>query len=577
MRSSQHCATKTAHFAKIDLHLDSPISKAEVSIPRKIVFNVPSLLPDSGAARAPRGPRGGNPGPKTGPAPSEAGEVAKLAMLVEVSQALTGTLNLQAGLYGVLEVLERRCRALRGAITLLEEASGMLVVEAALGYPRPSGRVRYRIGEGVTGMVAQSGTPAVVPRVAREPRFLRRAAERTERDEETSFVCVPVTLDGSTIGTLGIEQPHVLNLDSERTLSALRITAGMVAQALRIQRLVGAERRQLVEENTQLRQELRQRYDFTHLIGNSGPMRQVFDQVNQVVGTTATVLIRGESGTGKELIAHALHQHSPRADKPFIRVNCAALPETLAESELFGYERGAFTGAQARRKGRFELADGGTLFLDEIGELSPSTQAKLLRVIQEREFERLGGTSTIRVDVRLITASNADLERAQSEGTFREDLYYRLNVFTICVPPLRDRKSDTLLLADHFVEKYARLHGRGIKRISTPAIDMLVSYHWPGNVRELENTIERAVLVADGDVIHGHHLSPTLQTAEASGTVVSGSLGEAVAAFESNLIQDALKSTRGNRARAARLLSTTERIINYKIRRYGIEPRRFRG
>jgi Nif-specific regulatory protein len=498
-------------------------------------------------------------------------------MLVEVSQALTGTLNLQAGLYGVLEVLERRCRALRGAITLLEEASGMLVVEAALGYPRPSGRVRYRIGEGVTGMVAQSGTPAVVPRVAREPRFLRRAAERSQRDEETSFICVPVTLDGSTIGTLGIEQTYVPNLDGERTLNALRITAGMVAQALRIQRLVDAERRQLVEENTQLRQELRQRYDFTHLIGNSGPMREVFDQVGQVVGTTATVLIRGESGTGKELIAHALHQHSPRVHKPFIRVNCAALPETLAESELFGYERGAFTGAQARRKGRFELADGGTLFLDEIGELSPSTQAKLLRVVQEREFERLGGTSTLRVDVRLITATNVDLERALAEGSFREDLYYRLNVFTICVPPLRERKSDILLLADHFVEKYAGLHGRGIKRISTPAIDMLVSYHWPGNVRELENTIERAVLVADGDVIHGHHLSPTLQTAEASGTVVSGSLGEAVAAFESNLIQDALKSTRGNRARAARLLSTTERIINYKIRRYGIDPRRFRG
>jgi Nif-specific regulatory protein len=259
-----------------------------------------------------------------------------------------------------------------------------------------------------------------------------------------------------------------------------------------------------------------------------------------------------------------------------VRVNCAALPETLVESELFGYERGAFTGAHARRKGRFELAEGGTLFLDEIGELSPSTQAKLLRVLQEREFERLGGTSTLRVDVRLITATNKDLEQGLADGTFREDLYYRLNVFTICVPPLRERKSDVLLLADLFVERYARHHGRSIKRISTPAIDMLMSYHWPGNVRELENTIERAVLVADGDVIHGHHLSPTLQTAEASGTVISGSLSEAVAAFESNLIQDALKTSRGNRARAARLLGTTERIIGYKIRRYGIEPRRFR-
>jgi Nif-specific regulatory protein len=549
-----------------------------VSSPRKIVFHVPSLLPDAGRARAADpGAREAAPAAEAG-AEGEGGEDArKLAMLVEVSQALTGTLNLQAGLYGVLEVLERRCGALRGAITLLEEASGMLVVEAALGYPRPSGRVRYRIGEGVTGLVAQSGTPAVVPRVSREPRFLHRAAERAQRDDEITFICVPIALDGGTVGTLGIEQRYVPGRDGNRTVSALRITAGMVAQALRIQRLIDAERRQLVEENTQLRQELREHYDFTHLIGNSGPMRRVFEEVGQVVGTTATVLIRGESGTGKELIAHALHQHSPRAGKPFVRVNCAALPETLVESELFGYERGAFTGAQARRKGRFELADGGTLFLDEIGELSPSTQARLLRVVQEREFERLGGTSTIGVDVRLITATNKDLERAQLEGTFREDLYYRLNVFTIWVPPLRERKSDILLLADHFVEKYARLHGRSIKRISTPAIDMMVSYHWPGNVRELENTIERAILVAEGDVIHGHHLSPTLQTAEASGTVVSGSLGEAVAAFEGNLIQDALKTTRGNRARAARLLNTTERIINYKIRRYGIDPRRFRG
>ena len=549
-----------------------------MSLSRKILFNVPSLLPeaDPPAPGETAGPVDVPGSREPAPGAEGSGDTRKLAMLVDVSRALTGTLNLQAGLYGVLEVLQRHCGALRGAIALVEEETGMLAVEAARGYPRPTGRVRYRIGEGVTGMVAQSGVPAVVPRVSREPRFLYRAATRAHRGEEVTFICVPIALDGGTVGTLGIEQPCLEGHVADRTVHALRIAAGMIAQALRIQSLVDQERRQLVEENTQLRQELKERYEFTHIIGNSGPMRRVYEQVSQVMATSATVLIRGESGTGKELIAHALHQHSPRAGRPFIRVNCAALPETLVESELFGYERGAFTGALARRKGRFELADGGTLFLDEIGELSPSTQAKLLRVIQEREFERLGGIATIQVDVRLVAATNKDLERAQAEGTFREDLYYRLNVFTICVPPLRERKSDVLQLADHFVEKYARLHGRSIKRISTPAIDMLMTYHWPGNVRELENTIERAILVADGDVIHGHHLSPTLQTAEASGTVVSGSLGEAVAAFESNLIQDALKTTRGNRARAARLLGTTERIINYKIRRYGIDPRRFR-
>ena len=229
--------------------------------------------------------------------------------------------------------------------------------------------------------------------------------------------------------------------------------------------------------------------------------------------------MRGESGTGKELIAHALHYNSPRARKPFVKVSCAALPHDLIESELFGYEKGAFTGAHGSKKGRFELADGGTLFLDEIGELNLATQIKLLRVLQEREFERLGGTQPIRADIRLIAATNKDLEKAIAAGEFRDDLFYRLNVFAIFVPPLRERKPDILLLADHFVEKFAREHGKKVRRIATPAIDMLMSYHWPGNVRELANAIERAVVVCDGPVLHAHHLPPTLQTAEASGTV----------------------------------------------------------
>jgi Nif-specific regulatory protein len=305
-------------------------------------------------------------------------------------------------------------------------------------------------------------------------------------------------------------------------------------------------------------------------------MRQVYEQITQVAPTTTTVLIRGESGTGKELIAHAIHYNSPRAKKPFIRVSCAALPETLIEAELLGHEKGAFTGAQARKKGRFELADGGTLFLDEIGDLSLATQVKLLRVVQEREFERLGGTTTIQTNVRLLTATNRNLEQAIAEAAFREDLYYRLDVFSIFVPPLRERKDDILLLADHFSEKYAAEHHKPIRRISTPAIDMLTSYHWPGNVRELENAIERAVLVCDGQVIHGYHLPPTLQTAEASGTIARTSLAEAVNSYEKDLIVDALKTAQGNRAKAAKLLSTTERIMGYKVKKYAIDWRRFR-
>jgi Nif-specific regulatory protein len=276
------------------------------------------------------------------------------------------------------------------------------------------------------------------------------------------------------------------------------------------------------------------------------------------------------------MIAQAIHYNSLRAGKPFIKVSCAALPETLIESELFGYEKGAFTGAQARKKGRFDLADGGTLFLDEIGDLDLSTQVKLLRVLQEREFERLGGTDTIRVNVRLIVATNKDLEQAISRGQFREDLYYRLNVFAIYMPPLRERKPDILLLAEHFVEKFEREHSKHIKRISTPAIDMLTSYHWPGNVRELENVIERAVLVCESNVIYGHHLPPTLQTAEGTDTVNRTSLTAAIEAYERDLIQDALKSSRGNRAKAAKLLDSTERIIGYKVKKYGIRCDRFR-
>ena len=306
-------------------------------------------------------------------------------------------------------------------------------------------------------------------------------------------------------------------------------------------------------------------------------MEQAYQQIEQVARTTTTVMIRGESGTGKELIAHALHYNSPRAQRPLIKVSCAALPETLIESELFGYEAGAFTGATGRKKGRFELAEGGTLFLDEIGELNPATQVKLLRVLQEREMERLGGTETIKLNVRLIVATHRDLEAAVEEGGFRKDLYYRLNVFSIFVPPLRERRPDVVLLADHFLLKFARQHGKSIKRISTPAIDMLMSYHWPGNVRELENAMERAVLICEGQVLHAHHLPPTLQTAEASGTALNQSLDQAVARLETDLVLDALKSAKGNVARAARLLGTTERVLGYKIRKLRIDARRFKG
>jgi Nif-specific regulatory protein len=509
----------------------------------------------------------------------EHGDAEQLKTLLEVGQLLADARDLRTAMSSVLDTLARLDGVTSGVVLLLDSDTNELHVAASHGLNEEAARrVSYRVGEGVVGRVAETGKPVVVPQVSREPLFLDRLGMRREdpRREELSFVCVPVLVGRRAVGVIGMGFRYQPERDFERVTKLLSVVASMAAQAVKAGRVVESERARLADENAHLRQELRERYDFGHVVGTSGPMRQVYEQVTQVARTNTTVLLRGESGTGKELIAHAIHYNSLRASKPFVKVSCAALPETLIESELFGYEKGAFTGAQGRKKGRFELADGGTLFLDEIGDLNVSTQIKLLRALQEREFERLGGAETIKVNVRLVAATNKDLEKAIERGEFREDLYYRLNVFNIFTPPLRERKPDILLLADHFLEKYGREHGKHIKRISTPAIDMLTSYHWPGNVRELENAVERAVVVCDSGVIHGHHLPPTLQTAEGSGTVTRLSLASAVETYERDIIQDALKTARGSRKKAAKLLDTTERIIGYKVKKYGIDCERFR-
>jgi Nif-specific regulatory protein len=503
-------------------------------------------------------------------------ESRRLVDLIEIHKILAAGSSLKVALTRALERLTGSLGALSCVVATLEDGAGELVVQAATGVSWERVRAAsYRVGEGITGRVAESGRPVVVPRVSREPLFLNRTGVFAGKGE-LSYICVPIGLDGKTVGALGVALPYHKERNYDAETKFFSLAAALVAHAIRVERLIDSERQRLGQENQALRQELQQRYQIQNLIGSSRPMQQVYEQVAQVAPSNTTVLIRGESGTGKELAAHAIHYSSPRAEKPFVKVSCAALPESLIESELFGYEKGAFTDARAQKKGRFELAHGGTLFLDEVGELSAATQIKLLRVLQEREFDRLGGVEPVKVNVRLIAATNKDLELAVQAGSFREDLYYRLNVFSIFVPPLRERRPDIPLLADHFVEKYAAAHGKDVRRIATTAIDMLMAYHWPGNVRELENCIERAVLVCEGGVIHGHHLPPTLQTAEVSGTVTRISLGAAVEAYEKDLIQDALKSARGNRARAARLLDTTERIIGYKIKKYGIDSERFR-
>ena len=423
-------------------------------------------------------------------------EVRRLSTLLEISQALSGVLNLRGALQSVLENLERRHQVVGGAVILQDAETHELHIEASTGERRPVPR-RNRGEENLTTRVLDTGKPIVVPQVSHEPTLAAAIAERTRLSRELTYIAVPIAVGRRPGGILEVLLPFKSDRNYQRSLEFYRVVASMLGQALKLRRTVEADRTRLAEENEHLREELRDRYAFRNIIGNSAPIQQVYEQVAQVARTNTTVLIRGESGTGKEMIAHAIHYNSPRSKKPFIKVSCAALPESLIESELFGYERGAFTGAQAAKKGRFELAEGGTLFLDEIGDVSTSTQVKLLRVLQEREIERLGATTSIRINVRLIAATHRPLEQLMEQGKFRDDLFYRLAVFTIFAPPLRERKPDIMLLADNFLEKYSREHGKHIRRISTPAIDMLTSYHWPGNVRELENTIERAVLVCD--------------------------------------------------------------------------------
>ena len=340
-------------------------------------------------------------------------------------------------------------------------------------------------------------------------------------------------------------------------------------EELRLKVLRLLEKKKLEEENLNLRSQLKQRYRFENIIGSSGKMQDVFRLVEKVAQVDTTVLIRGESGTGKELIALAIHQNSPRAKHPFVAVNCAAIPENLLESELFGHERGAFTGADRQKKGRFELASEGTIFLDEIGDLPPSLQVKLLRVLQNRRFERLGGTESIPMRARIIAATNRNLEEELEKGTFREDLYYRINVFPIFLPPLRERKEDIPELVDFFLRKFA---GNRQVSISPEAEKLLLAYRWPGNVRELENVIERAIILSGGGAILPEHLPPHLQAAEPAGPPQDiPETGIRLEEVERNLIRLALKKAAGNKSKAASLLGITRRKLYSMMERLGIQ------
>jgi len=499
-------------------------------------------------------------------------------LLFDISARLLKGGEINRLLTSVLEMVCKYLDAKSSFLSVLNRDRNKIYIEVAKGLnDSQKSRGKYKIGEGVIGRVVEYKNPVVIKEISKSRLFLNRTRKNFNANgDESSFICVPV-FDGDIVtGTLSVIRafdPSYCYNDDVRLLS---IIGSMIIQFVKARQVENEELVRLKITNEELRNTLANGHKPQNIVGNSGPMREVYSMVEKVAKTNSTVLIRGESGIGKELFADAIHYQSLRHNKAFIKVNCSALPGSLIESELFGHEKGAYTGADSLVKGRFELADGGTIFLDEIGDLPASTQIKLLRVIQERQFERLGGTKTISVDVRIITATNCNLEKLISEAKFREDLFYRINVFPIFVPPLRQRRNDITQLADHFIEKFNHENGTSIKRITTSAINMLMVYSWPGNVRELENVIERACILSTDEVIHSYNLPPTLQTADSTNTVEKGTLSAALEKIENQLIIETLTSTNGNMAQAAKSLGVTERILGLRVKKYNIDIWRFK-
>jgi Nif-specific regulatory protein len=494
--------------------------------------------------------------------PALAALARDLALLVKLSTAINSIRDAEELQRELLRFVFEVVPAERGAILLVGE-SGEAVSEFGL----------ERDGDS-TRAVAVSGT---VVRQVVESRSALLANDIVEGGLDTSeslraarlssLMCVPLVLFGRAVGVIYLTATRAGTHFDEDQLRLVTIISGVAAVALNNARHV----EQLESENDLLRAEARVEHG---MVGESEAMRQVYQLIARVAPTDSTVLIRGESGTGKELAAQAVHQNSPRRARPFVAINCAALTETLLESELFGHERGAFTGALAQKKGKLEVADGGTLFLDEVGEMSPVMQAKLLRVLQEREFERVGGTRSIRVDVRVITATNRDLEEAVRQGAFRQDLYYRLNVVSFEMPPLRARREDVPLLASYFAAKYGAKFKRKVTGLSPEARELLAAYDWPGNVRELENAIERAVVLGSTERIRPEDLPETILEAEPSpgARVAVTRYHDALREAKKQLILRAIEQSGGSITEAARALGVHPNYLHRLIRNLNLRP-----
>lgn len=509
---------------------------------------------------------------------SECYGLREMTLLFEVSKHLISSKELKTDVTPILRLMVDYLHAERSFLTIFNRKTSTIAIEAAYGLSASQqARGSYQLGEGVVGRVVELGKPVVIAEVSKSSLFVNKTKSNLTKDgKELTFICVPLMEDNKVAGALSITRPFNANILYEEDIRLMTIIGSLVLKVAQYHQEQVEEMDNLRQKNIELKNHLDNDLRPSNIIGSSNKMRDVFSLLSRVAVTNSTVLIRGESGIGKELVADALHYNSPRASKSLIKVNCSALPDSLIESELFGHEKGAFTGADQRRIGRFEAAQGGTIFLDEIGDLPLQTQVKLLRVLQERQFERLGGSETITVDVRVVAATNRNLEKLIETGEFREDLFYRINVFPLYIPPLRERRDDIPLLANHFIDKFNKRNGADVKRITTSAINMLMVYQWPGNVRELENCIERACILSKDGAIHSYDLPPTLQTAESSNTQSKGGMMDSVERLEKQLIRDALVATNGNMSKAADILKVTERMLGTRVKKYGIDIWRFK-
>lgn len=528
-------------------------------------------------------------------------EALKIQSLSEICQLIGEAVHLDTALTKILQILHDILRMDRATLVLLDPHKKRLEIRASYGLTvEEEQRGIYGLSEGICGQIFQSGSPCVVPDIHSEPLFLNRTGARTTIDkEQISFIGVPVLLAQKPVGVLTVDRLFGPEISFKEDVGFLSVLATLISQFLALHQAINHKEKLLVEENRSLKAELHGRFNRHYIIGQSRSMQEVFTTIEKVAPSRATALLLGESGTGKELVARAIHEASPRRDKNFVKINCAALPENLLESELFGHEKGAFTGAVTNRAGRFELADGGTIFLDEIGELPLSLQAKLLRILQEQQFERLGGTRTLKVDVRVIAATNINLVDAVATGTFRNDLFYRLNVLPFHLPPLRDRKSDIPILLNHFLCASNERNDKNV-RLSQEVFEFLMNYNWPGNVRELQNLIERLVILTDKGILTVNDLplemtnpSPrqpasgdSFQRGQADGehntnrppALPASSLSRGALSLEElerAEIEAALIRNGWVQARAARELGLTLRQIGYRIKKFNLQRPEF--